>query len=219
MLIREAMSARGSGVNDTSSAILDCIGRVPVGRTAADVGSGWGRIANHLRSLGWDVQGCELDPTKAAAADVAVADVRNWEPDRLVDLVTCIELIEHVPREDQAGLLGRLRSWLPVGGTMVISSPQRHSPVAVWDRLEARRAGRVYDWWDPTHVAVLRRREMVALLGDQGFEVEAQTGVCFAPDALAVRLAFCRRLRYASTSGSLWRFGWNVIYTCRAVGR
>lgn len=204
-------------MKDTSSAVLDCLSAVDVDGSAADVGSGWGRIVDHLRDLGWSVQGCELDPEKAAKAGVDHADVRTWEPSGPFDLVSCIELIEHLPESDQALLLHRLRSWMSAGGVLVISSPQRHSPVAWWDRLEARRAGRTYDWWDPTHISVLRRRKLEGLLAETGFRVVSRVGVCFAPDAMAVRLVFCRRLRYASSGGSMWRFGWNVIYTCEAV--
>ncbi len=94
---------------------------------------------------------------------------------------------------------------------------QRHSPVAFWDRLEARHKGMEYDWWDPTHISVLPRHRLEALLTGAGFDILNRCGVCFAPDAFAVRSRTCRRLRHASTTGMMARYGWNLIYTCRAV--
>ncbi len=138
-------------------------------------------------------------------------------PPHTVDLVTCIELIEHLPPEDQPPLLRQFRSWLRTDGILVLSSPQRHSPVAFLDKLEARHKGMEYDWWDPTHISVLPRHRLEALLTGAGFDILNRCGVCFAPDAFAVRSRTCRRLRHASTTGMMARYGWNLIYTCRAV--
>ena len=197
--------------------ILEVLSALPTPGVAADVGSGFGRITNHLRSLGWQVEGCELDQQLALRAGVDHADVREWSPPNPVNLVTCIELIEHLTLEDQMPLLRSLRSWLMTDGLLVISSPQRHSPVAFWDRMEARFKRVPYDWLDPTHISVLPRRRLEKFLTAAGFEIQDRRGITFAPDYLAVRFNACNRLRIASSAGVMSRFGWDLIYTCRAV--
>ena len=60
-------------------ALLMALGdRSSAGATAADVGSGVGRVAKLLQSQGLSVVGCELDPVKAVTAGVDRADVREW---------------------------------------------------------------------------------------------------------------------------------------------
>ena len=206
-----------SSAHESSSAILEVLSALPSPGVAADVGSGTGRISDHLRSLGWQVEGCELDQQLALRAGVDHADVREWSPPNPVNLVTCIELIEHLTLKDQMPLLRSLRSWLMTDGLLVISSPQRHSPVALGDRMEARLKGVPYYWWDPTHISVLPRRRLETFLTAAGFEIQDRRGVCFTPDYLAARFNACNRLRYASSAGVMSRFGWDLIYTCRAV--
>ena len=131
--------------------------------------------------------------------------------------MTCIELIEHLTLEDQMPLLRSFPSWLVTDGLLVISSPQRHSAVAFWDRMEARLKGVPYYWRDPTHISVLPRRRFETFLTKAGFDIQDRRGVFFALDYLATRFNACNRLRFASSAGVMSRFGWDLIYTCRAV--
>ncbi len=69
-----------TGVGDSSTSILKVLAALPKLSTAADVGSGNGRISNHLRKLGWNVSGCEINPELALLAEVDHADARRWQP-------------------------------------------------------------------------------------------------------------------------------------------
>ena len=73
-----------TGVVDSSTSILNVLTALPVLSTAADVGSGNGRISNHLRELGWNVSGCEINPELALLAQVDHADARKWRPSTTV---------------------------------------------------------------------------------------------------------------------------------------
>lgn len=194
---------------DSSGPILSVLDGIPVQQVAVDLGSGVGRIVEHLRRRGWTVFGCELDAEKAAVAHVDASDALTWNPPRAPQLVTCIELIEHLPQEAQEELIRRIRGWLTDGGLAIVSTPQRHSPVALIERgihLLRPHLG-PYTWWDPTHVSVLPRRRLERLFRETGFDILDRIGVHFAPDVLPVP-----GLRRRSFRGRLGAFGWDLVY-------
>jgi 2-polyprenyl-3-methyl-5-hydroxy-6-metoxy-1,4-benzoquinol methylase len=79
-----------------AAAIEKIVAALP-GGTAADFGSGEGRIVRLLRSHGYQVSGVESDPSKAQRAGVDCGDAWTWAPMTTVHLVTCVEMIEHCP--------------------------------------------------------------------------------------------------------------------------
>jgi 2-polyprenyl-3-methyl-5-hydroxy-6-metoxy-1,4-benzoquinol methylase len=155
------------------------------GTAAADVGSGVGRVVELLRSRGFSVVGCELDGDKAAAAGVDQGDVREWRPSHRVDVVTCAELLEHLPHRDHLPLLERMASWLTPTGALVVSTPQRHSLVA-WTERAFHVVGRrgPYNWWDPTHVSVSTRRYWERLFARARLDVERRIGIHLVSDVV-----------------------------------
>jgi 2-polyprenyl-3-methyl-5-hydroxy-6-metoxy-1,4-benzoquinol methylase len=165
-----------------------------------------------LADAGWTVYGCELDPAKAALAScfgkIDAGDVRSWAPPEPVDLIFCVELLEHLPSEDQQPLLRDMRRWLHPGGHLVLSTPQRHSPVALVERAYARLRHRgPYDWWDPTHVSVLRRSRLEALFSGAGFVVRRRLGIHLVPELVPVPA-----LHRTAHEGVLGALGFDLIY-------
>ena len=79
-LLEDRERVMATGVGDSSTSILKVLAALPKLSTAADVGSGNGRISNHLRKLGWNVSGCEINPELALLAEVDHADARRWQP-------------------------------------------------------------------------------------------------------------------------------------------
>jgi SAM-dependent methyltransferase len=108
---------------------------LPERPVAADLGCGDGqRDARVMADLGGTVYACELDPAKAELASsfakVDVCDVRDWLPPEPLDPILWAELLEHLPAVDQPAFLRKLRAALAEGGRLILSTPQRHSPVA-----------------------------------------------------------------------------------------
>ena len=92
-----------------------------------DAGAGRGRFVLAARRVGYDAEGIELDPARAAAAAAAGAPVRaagiedaDVEAASL-DALTCWHVLEHVA--DPAAAAARLARWLRPGGVAVVGAP------------------------------------------------------------------------------------------------
>jgi len=117
----------------------DECGRTPLaGKTALDVGCGAGLLAEPLVRLGAKVTGIDASPEVIAVArehaaqqglqiDYRVVDVQSVEGQ--FDLVTCMEVIEHVA--DPAAFLRALAKRMAPGGLLVMSTPNATG----WSRL------------------------------------------------------------------------------------
>lgn len=109
-----------------------------VGRTALDVGCGAGLLAEPIARLGATVTAIDAAPELIQAAKAHAAgqgltiDYRAMPVEALdgrFDLVTCMEVIEHVA--DPAAFLKALAARLKPGGLLVLSTPNR----TAWSRL------------------------------------------------------------------------------------
>lgn len=118
---------------------FDECGRKPLtGRAALDVGCGAGLLAEPLARLGAKVTGIDATPAVIAVArehaaamaveiDYRVGDVQELEGQ--FDLVTCMEVIEHVA--EPAAFVKALAKRLAPGGLLIMSTPNATS----WSRL------------------------------------------------------------------------------------
>ncbi|WP_265569929.1 bifunctional 2-polyprenyl-6-hydroxyphenol methylase/3-demethylubiquinol 3-O-methyltransferase UbiG [Sphingomicrobium nitratireducens] len=102
------------------------------GRSALDVGCGAGLLAEPLARLGAQVTAIDAAPelieaAKAHAAGMGLSiDYRAGDLDELAgtfDLVTCLEVIEHVA--DPAAFVKALKKHLAPGGLLIMSTPNR----------------------------------------------------------------------------------------------
>lgn len=178
--IREAIDLHWAG--DIESV------RPLAGKTALDVGCGAGLLCEPLARMGADVTGVD-----AAAENVAVAaahaqasgvavDYRAGELGRLglgrFDLVTCLEVIEHVA--DKPQFIAELASHLAPGGLMILSTPNRtvQSRLLLVDGAEA--LGMVpkgtHHWDD-----FITPDELCDLLSAAGLDVTEMKGIAFGP--------------------------------------
>jgi 2-polyprenyl-6-hydroxyphenyl methylase/3-demethylubiquinone-9 3-methyltransferase len=117
----------------------DECGRRPLeGKTALDVGCGAGLLAEPLARLGAQVKGIDASPQVIAVArdhaagqglkiDYRAGDVQELEGQ--FDLITCMEVIEHVA--DPAAFAKALAKRLAPDGLLVLSTPNATS----WSKL------------------------------------------------------------------------------------
>jgi 2-polyprenyl-6-hydroxyphenyl methylase/3-demethylubiquinone-9 3-methyltransferase len=108
----------------------ECARSPLAGKTALDVGCGAGLLTEPLARLGAKVTGIDASPEVIAVArqhaeamglgvDYVVGDVQELEGE--FDLITCMEVIEHVA--DPAAFLHALAARLAPGGLLIMSTP------------------------------------------------------------------------------------------------
>lgn len=158
------------------------------GKTALDVGCGAGLLAEPLKRLGASVTAID-----AAAENIAVArdhastsglviDYRAGGVEAVAgetfDLVTCLEVIEHVA--DPAAFVAGLASALADDGLLILSTPNR-TPVSRLAMITlAEGTGQIpkgtHDW-----DKFLTPEELTELLSNAGLAVRDTRGLTFSP--------------------------------------
>ncbi|MEQ1726596.1 MAG: bifunctional 2-polyprenyl-6-hydroxyphenol methylase/3-demethylubiquinol 3-O-methyltransferase UbiG [Sphingopyxis sp.] len=158
------------------------------GKRALDVGCGAGLLSEPLARLGADVVGVD-----AAAQNVAVAsahasaqglaityahgdigDAAFAAPLGSFDLITCMEVIEHVA--DPAAFIAALAARVSDDGLLILSTPNRTGLSKLLLVEAAERLGHVprgtHDW-----ARFITPDEMTALMEDAGLRVIDTTGL------------------------------------------
>lgn len=158
------------------------------GKTALDVGCGAGLLCEPLARLGAQVTGVDAAPENALAAaahaEGAGLDIRYIAGEigdqniGQFDLVTCLEVIEHVA--DKAAFIAQLQARLKPGGLMVLSTPNRTAASRILLVQGAEAIGAVprgtHHWDD-----FITPDELGALLEPIGLTMGEPTGIAFSP--------------------------------------
>lgn len=146
---------------------------------ALDIGCGRGSLLDHLRRLGWQIIGTELNDAGARHARETLAiDVRTGPhamrsiPDGSIDLVILWHVLEHVPEPHE--LLQEANRVLRPGGTMLVAVPNFGS-------TEAQRGRSAWFHLDvPRHLVHFDLKTLRNMLRTEGFE--ARRVRFFAPE-------------------------------------
>jgi len=178
--IREAIDAHWDG---------DGMSFAPLaGKTALDVGCGAGLLAEPLARLGAKVTGLDAAPENIGAARAHAAamglDVEyvaggiEDQPGRRFDLVTSMEVIEHV--SNPAAFVAGLAEALAPGGLMILSTPNRTALSRLAMITLGEGSGAIprgtHDWQQ-----FLTPAELTALLESAGLIVSDLRGLGFSP--------------------------------------
>ena len=165
----------------------ECSRRPLDGRTALDVGCGAGLLTEPLARLGARVSGIDASPElidvarRHAAAmgldiDYRAGDVQELEG--RFDLITCMEVIEHVA--DPAAFVQALARRLAPGGLLILSTPNATG----WSKLLtitlAEGLGRIPKG---THdfAKFIAPERMKLLLADAGLNCRDVEGIAWSP--------------------------------------
>lgn len=158
------------------------------GKTALDVGCGAGLLAEPLARMGAKVTGLDAAPENVGAARAhAAAMGLDMEyvaggiedlPGRRFDLVTSMEVIEHV--SNPAAFVAGLADALAPGGLMILSTPNRTAlsrlaMITLGEGTGAIPKG-THDWSQ-----FLTPGELTALLEGAGLKVADLRGLGFSP--------------------------------------
>lgn len=180
--IRDALLAKGGDARAR---------HLLAGTTALDVGCGAGLLAEPLARMGAAVTGIDAAPENIAAAQAHAATggltvTYRAAPVEVLaregatfDLVTCMEVVEHVA--DRPTFLSALRTLTAATGTLIMSTPNRtalsYATLIVGAERIARTIPRgAHDW----HKFVTPN-ELTAELAAAGFVVTDTRGLTWRP--------------------------------------
>ena len=172
-----------------------------VGKTALDVGCGAGLLTEPLARLGANVSGIDASPELVGVArshastvglDINYRSGEVAELDGRFDLVTCLEVIEHVA--DPAQFVGSLAERLAPDGLLILSTPNATS----WSKLlmidVAEKFGRIPRGTHQFEKFITPER-MKLLLADAGLQCIDIEGIAWSP-AHGLHLSDDVRLNY-----------------------
>ena len=171
-------------------------GAPPVER-ALDVGCGEGELHATLAAHATTLDACDVnagDLERAAALNADLTNVRYARvagprlpyPDAAFDLVTCLEVIEHV--EDPLALVAELARVTRPGGALVLTCPNHDFPVTYDPINHVRRRHRAplsIGAYGYGHAWLVRREQASRWLDDAGFRVTRVTPLTGALAAAA----------------------------------
>ncbi len=183
-LVRDAALARFGG---------DPRSRQPLaGKSALDIGCGAGLMTEPLARMGAIATGIDAAPENIAAAAAhaqaggLTIDYRAMSVEALAatgarfDLITCLEVIEHVAGRDS--FFAGLASLLAPGGLAILSTPNRTA--ASWavliggaEMLLRSIPRGAHDW-----NRFMTPDELAEALGHAGLQVTARQGLTWRPD-------------------------------------
>ena len=159
------------------------------GKSALDIGCGAGLVCEPLTRQGAQVTGVDATPNNVSAASTHAEamglDIRYVAGELgslnigQFDLVTCLEVVEHVA--DKAEFLSQVASALKPDGLLVLSTPNRTAASRVLLVGVAEAVGYVpkgtHDWND-----FATPEELSDLLAEAGLTMSAPTGIAWRPD-------------------------------------
>jgi len=158
---------------------LLCEQAVPKGRFL-DVGCAAGAVPYHLRKLGWDTCGIEINKGAARVALAHGLDVRTEElaecsfPAGSFQVVHMGDVIEHLRSPEDT--LAEIRRILCPGGMLVLSTPNSEAGFALLTLKASRLLG--FPWPHseaPYHLYEFSRRSLSCLLQKAGFDIVSIT--------------------------------------------
>jgi 2-polyprenyl-6-hydroxyphenyl methylase/3-demethylubiquinone-9 3-methyltransferase len=165
------------------------------GRAVADVGCGGGILSEAMgrrgaRVLGTDLARPVLDVAELHALQSGITEERPGE----FDLVTCMEMLEHVP--DPAAVLAALGKLVRPGGDIVVSTLNRHPRAFAVAILGAEYIARVLPRGTHEYLKFIRPSELARWGRAAGLELLDLAGIGYNPITRAFRLSPDTRINY-----------------------
>jgi 2-polyprenyl-6-hydroxyphenyl methylase/3-demethylubiquinone-9 3-methyltransferase len=176
-------------------------------RRVLDIGCGGGLLAEALAQRGAQVCGIDLSPAMIEVARLhahetqAPIDYRLCSAEDLArseagtfELITCMELIEHVP--SPAALLAAIAALLRPGGDLFVSTINRNLRSFLLAIVGAEYLLQLIPRGTHEYARLVRPAELSRLARAQGLQLRDVSGVEFNPFARTARISADARVNY-----------------------
>ena len=170
------------------------------GKQVLDVGCGGGILSEAMARAGAQVLGIDLAQAvldvaalHALESQVAVAyravgaEALAREQPAAFDVVTCMEMLEHVP--DPAGTLAALAALVRPGGDLIVSTLNRNLKAFAVAIIGAEYLARVLPRGTHDYLKFIRPSELARWARAAGLELQDLTGITYNPLTRAFRLS------------------------------
>ncbi|MHB8771647.1 MAG: class I SAM-dependent methyltransferase [Syntrophales bacterium] len=186
---------------------------------ALDLGSGPGWFTKVLIENGWIVTAIDGEPAhegqlKQLNANVLIGDAREiltgMDPGQF-NMILALEIVEHMDVSSAKLFLRNLKELLAPEGVLLVSTPNRMSPIGLKDYYirEVLLRGERWTAWHPNHIHVYNSWELKGVLKECGYTVERLTGYWYD---------FTSFFKTPFSSSSVFpvnHFGFNITLECR----
>lgn len=177
------------------------------GRQVCDVGCGGGILSESMARAGAQVLGIDLAQAVLDVAELhaleahvpvmyraVAAETLAAERPAAFDLVTCMEMLEHVP--DPAASLRALANLVKPGGDIVVSTLNRQPRAFAVAIIGAEYIARALPRGTHEYLKFIRPSELARWGREAGLELNDLTGIAYNPLTRAFRLSTDTRVNY-----------------------
>lgn len=162
------------------------------GKRVIDVGCGGGILAESMQRRGATVTGIDLSAAALSVArlhllesgreveyiDIAAEDMAEKHPGEF-DVVTCLEMLEHVP--DPASTVAACRALVKPGGSVFFSTINRNPKSWLFAIVGAEHILKLLPKGTHEYKRFIKPSELANYCRPQGLEIEDLTGMTYNP--------------------------------------
>jgi 2-polyprenyl-6-hydroxyphenyl methylase/3-demethylubiquinone-9 3-methyltransferase len=180
------------------------------GKHALDVGCGGGILAEAMATAGAKVLGIDLSEKALAVARLhqlesgiqvdyrlSTAETLAAEQPRSFDIVTCMELLEHVP--DPASTIAACATLVKPGGLVVFSTINRNPKAYLFAVIGGEYLLRLLPRGTHDYARFIKPSELVGFARRAGLEADELIGMTYNPLTRTYRLEADTSINYIAT--------------------
>lgn len=182
-------------INPLRLNFIDDIAQIS-GKRVLDVGCGGGILSESMAQRGAQVTGIDMGVTPLNVAKLhaleskvdvdyqqlsaeTLAQQLSDKPEELFDVVTCLEMLEHVP--DPSSVINACARMLKPGGQLFLSTINRNPKAYLFAIVGAEYVMKLLPRGTHDYAKFIRPSELAASVRESGLDVQKMIGLTFNP--------------------------------------